>query len=111
MSNPEAPDGTFGQRHPVLTIVGIVFVAGFGFGALQGEAGFPFGALMGGIGGVFLFLLLSGILALIMTVVQGVSRAVRGRSLPTEPAGAHSIVRRFMRNLVRTTDFWIRGWH
>lgn len=113
------PMPTFGQRHPVLVTIGIVFAAGFLFGApadfasrqLQAQTGFIISGLVGGIAGVAIFLGLNLLLALVITVVQAVVRAAHWQSASANGADRISFRSRFRRNLEGIADFLIQGWH
>jgi hypothetical protein len=119
MSEHEPPVLTFGQRHPIVIALAIVFVAGFALGApadflsgqLEGQNGFIITGLAGGIGAVAIFVVLSVTLALTITIVQAVLRALGWRSADCKGAEATPFRRRFRRNLEQTNDFWIQGWH
>ena len=84
----------------MLITVLLVFGVGLLSGALIGRAGnFLISAYVGGVLGVALFLLLTSISALIVTVVQSIRHPCR------EPFG-----RRFMKNLEGTMELLIQGW-
>ena len=78
----------------------IVFVVGLLCGVFAGRTGNALlSALIGGVGGASLFLLLTSVPALLITVFQSIWRG-----------GLKSFGSRFMRNLDGTMEFLIQGW-
>ena len=116
-SQPEADEPHFGQRHPVLAILAIVFVLGFVSGIFIDPAdNILLSGLISGTGGASLFLLLTAVPALIMTVVQSAKYASQeAHARPVGVAidkdqGRKPFHRRFVNNLEKAMDFLSQGW-
>lgn len=114
---PEADEPHFGQRHPVLTILAIVFVLGFVSGMFIDPAdNILLSGLISGTGGAALFLLLTTVPALILTVVQSVKYATQeARARPAdvgidEDQSRKPFHQRFVDNLEKAMDFLSQGW-
>jgi hypothetical protein len=110
MSEQKRPRPGIGERHPVLAILLIVFAGGAVGGAIITTSNRVLGGLLGGVGGVVMFLLLSFVLAGIITLVQLSLWAVRRRAPASHSVQNLSLARRFKRNFEGATELWIQGW-
>jgi hypothetical protein len=112
MSETEPSQVSFGRRPPVLITVLLVFGLGFVSGIFNGPTeNVVLSGLVVGLAGTAIFVLLTSIPALVLTVAQSIRRVSRPRSNTDEivESGGEPFHRRFMKNLEATMEFVAQG--
>lgn len=116
---PEKTESDFGQRHPVLATIAIVFGLGFLSGGFIDPAdNILRSAFFCGAAGAVLFLTLTSVPALLMTLFQSFRNASERRALAREITASDADVaisldpfrQRFLKNLDSTMEFLAQGW-